>query len=266
MKKARYIAFLFFVSSIILSGDIFANDGSASLTPEGLQFVKAGNVSIEEEELFLSIRQIKVEYIFYNNSNKDFETYVVFPLPDDGPDVIIREGHFFDDFTVFVNDKKVRYKQEIKFVNAESNEYLGRQIRYYWKQKFPAKKKLKIFHSYRPEEGMSWGNFNTNNGLVPTSKEYDTFQDGYKFTYSVGYILKTAKLWKGPIKKFKLTIEKDLNDRIRFILNGEKIIIDQGKSRYQTIISNFIPSNDIDLEWYSNINYRELIDGRKAQP
>lgn len=266
MKIGKFAAFILLMAICIWPRLLLANDGSGAWTPDGLMFVKTDNISIEEENLYISIRQIKVEYKFRNNNNIDFETWVIFPLPSNSSEMIKRDGPFFEDFTVYVDDRKVSYEVEVKRNTDEKNKFWSEEKRYYWKQIFPANKTIKIFHSYRPQEGMYYVTYKTKESWDPVWGKYDNFQEGYSWVYDVGYVLKTAKLWKGPIKKFIFTLDKDLNDSIRFKLNGEQINFTKGKTRYQKVIPNFIPNEDIELEWYSNIDYRELIDGKKGMP
>lgn len=59
-----------------------ANDGTAELATGGLVFVKNNDVEMLSEDLFISTKQIRVNYRFLNKSNKDISAYVAFPLPD----------------------------------------------------------------------------------------------------------------------------------------------------------------------------------------
>jgi hypothetical protein len=264
MKIIKFACLVLIIAICIWPRLLLANDGSAAWTPDGLMFVKTDNISIEEENLYISMRQIRVEYKFKNNSNKNIETWVIFPLPSNSSETIKRKGSFFEDFTVYVDDRKVSYKVEVKRETYKKDNIWSEEKRYYWKQIFPANKTIKIFHSYRPQEGMYYVTYKTKDSWDPTWGKYDNFQEGYSWIYDVGYVLKTAKLWQGPIKRFIFTLDKDINDSIRFKLNGEQIKFSKGQARYQKVITNFVPNEDIQLEWYSNIDYRELIDGKKS--
>lgn len=63
-----------------------ANDTSAVLTTGGLEFVSHGEIAMESEELFISREEIRVTYRFRNNSDKDQDVLVAFPMPDIVPD------------------------------------------------------------------------------------------------------------------------------------------------------------------------------------
>lgn len=63
------------------SSTAFANDSSASLGTGGLSLAYNSHIEMHEEELYLSVREIRVRYRFFNKSREDIETLVAFPLP-----------------------------------------------------------------------------------------------------------------------------------------------------------------------------------------
>lgn len=76
----RFIALT--VAAGILVGPSFANDTSVQLTTNGLNFVTNDHISMESEELYISVDEIRVKYVFRNNSDEDIEQLVAFPMPD----------------------------------------------------------------------------------------------------------------------------------------------------------------------------------------
>jgi hypothetical protein len=58
-----------------------ANDSSASLEIGGLRLTYNPDIELREEDLFLSTREIRVAYKFFNKSNSDVHTVVAIPLP-----------------------------------------------------------------------------------------------------------------------------------------------------------------------------------------
>ncbi|HWA22665.1 MAG TPA: DUF4424 domain-containing protein [Caulobacterales bacterium] len=58
-----------------------ANDTSAALGAGGLTFERNEDVAIVSEDLFVSMDQIRVRYVFRNRSAKPVTTIVAFPLP-----------------------------------------------------------------------------------------------------------------------------------------------------------------------------------------
>lgn len=73
-----------FASLAILAAasQALANDTMAELKTGGLHFVQSAAVSMEKEDLFISPREIRVAYVFRNNSDKDVTSLVAFPMPD----------------------------------------------------------------------------------------------------------------------------------------------------------------------------------------
>lgn len=67
--------------SLALNSDVRANDSSASLDLGGLQLTFNPDIEMQEEQLFLSSREVRVAYKFFNKSKKDIQTLVAFPLP-----------------------------------------------------------------------------------------------------------------------------------------------------------------------------------------
>ncbi len=59
-----------------------ANDSLAEMNTGGLVFVYSPNVEMVSEELYVSTKEIRVDYIFRNNSEKDIRSIVAFPMPD----------------------------------------------------------------------------------------------------------------------------------------------------------------------------------------
>src|SRR5258708_4337747 len=59
-----------------------ANDTTAELATGGLTFTKSPDIEMRSEDLFISMKEIRVQYRFYNQSKKDVVTRVAFPLPD----------------------------------------------------------------------------------------------------------------------------------------------------------------------------------------
>ena len=105
------------------------------------------------------------------------------------------------------------------------------QTTYYWEQTFPAKAETMIEHRYRPSVGAS---VQTSLGSPDEAKEpwYEEYKDKYCFNADflaaierarkaanskfgapfaeerIDYILKTGANWSGPIKEFRLVIDK----------------------------------------------------------
>ncbi len=77
---------------LALAGPVGANDSSAELSTGGLVLTANGDIEMRSEDLYVSPAQIRVNYVFYNPTDRDVTTLVAFPMPDivvDGPDAII---------------------------------------------------------------------------------------------------------------------------------------------------------------------------------
>ena len=75
-------------ASVLLCGLIFmssaaiADDSSAVLGAGGLVLTKSADIRMAREDLRISPTSVKVRYEFVNDSGKDIDTIVAFPLPD----------------------------------------------------------------------------------------------------------------------------------------------------------------------------------------
>ena len=64
------------------SSPSLANDTSAELAIGGLTFTKNADVSMESEDLTITLDTVTVRYTFLNRSTKPVTLTVAFPLPD----------------------------------------------------------------------------------------------------------------------------------------------------------------------------------------
>lgn len=105
---------IFFISVFAV-----ANDGVGGMNAGGLyiDFNSKTNVVMESEVLEISDSEIKVNYIFKNDSDKAEKHLVVFPLPD--YDCSNDDGKIIEDFTTVVDGDFAKYKTEIKIVNSK---------------------------------------------------------------------------------------------------------------------------------------------------
>jgi hypothetical protein len=59
-----------------------ANDTSAELASGGLVFVANADIEMRSEKLFISAKQVRVTYEFFNKADHDVTVTVAFPLPE----------------------------------------------------------------------------------------------------------------------------------------------------------------------------------------
>jgi hypothetical protein len=81
MKKILAAAFTS-SSVVFLSASAFADDGSAALGAGGIEFTKAADIRMAFEDLNISPDAVRIRYEFLNDSSRDIDTLVAFPLPD----------------------------------------------------------------------------------------------------------------------------------------------------------------------------------------
>lgn len=97
----------------LLSGTALANDTMAELKAGGLIYVQTGEVTMAEEDLYISPDLVRVDYVFRNNGDEDVTSYVAFPMPDitGGPAanfaLVDFESDNFMNFTVAQDGKAI---------------------------------------------------------------------------------------------------------------------------------------------------------------
>lgn len=132
MKK--FIASLALATSL-LAIPASANDSSAAIGLGGLELKQNDAISMDSEDLFLSLDKVTVKYRFTNRSSKDVETLISFPLPAI-PDGIA--GHLGDtsypqwkdlEFKTLVDGKAVPLDyREVVTINGKNVEKRLRQL------------------------------------------------------------------------------------------------------------------------------------------
>jgi hypothetical protein len=61
---------------------VLANDTAAELRTGGLVFVRSDVIEMEEEDLYISMDEIRVDYVFRSRAEEDVHTIVAFPMPE----------------------------------------------------------------------------------------------------------------------------------------------------------------------------------------
>jgi Domain of unknown function (DUF4424) len=123
---------------------------------------------------------------------------------------------------------------------------------YYWQQTFPAHRVVAIDHRYLPSVGGSVPLSTTSLRQYMDKSAYCTDQDFLNSMmppnrmwspHYVGYVLVTGANWAGPIKKFRLVIDKGSPDNLVSFCgrNVRKI----GPTQFEMSASNFTPTSDL---------------------
>jgi hypothetical protein len=152
---------------------------------------------------------------------------------------------------------------------GDSDEFVPQwtvRTKYWWNQKFPAKKTVVVEHSYQPITGQSF--FSTqyqkrtekygtldycfdeptwNTLQARTAKSKDDPDSGhYMLAYQTAYILTTAGNWQGPIGHFHLTLDKQKADNILSLCwDGE--LKKTGDTTFEFTKDSFAPKRDINM-------------------
>jgi len=174
-----------------------------------------------------------------------------------------------------------KWQELLRFGIAEVEEYdvgkgmqkhlaarWGLTTTFYWEQTFAAQKETVIEHRYKPSVG---GSAQTDLGAPYAVKEpwYDDYRRKYciekefyaaidrlrKATKSefgppyselrIDYILKTAANWSGPIKDFRLVIDKGEPDNlVTFCAEGVKKI---GPTQFEVRRTDFVPDGNLSI-------------------
>ena len=77
MRKIVFSA----LASIGLYGAAEANDGFFGLPAGGLTLQQSANIAMQEEDLYISLDEVRVNYVFRNDSNAPVKAQVGFPMP-----------------------------------------------------------------------------------------------------------------------------------------------------------------------------------------
>jgi hypothetical protein len=258
------IWWLLAVAGVLPAGVARANDSAAGLDGGQLVLKQSETIRMESEDLFLSMKEVRVRYEFRNTGSKDLETIVAFPLPpmpskaelDEG----VAESVSYDvasdnplGFACRVDGQAVKTRTERKEVKGKEARDSGTTLTYYWTQKFPAGRTVVVEHTYKP---AMWQSF------APTASPEDTARycidagarkqidaiaraDTAKLYSASGlnYILKTARNWSGPIGDFHLTIDKgDARNAVSLCVDGIK---KTAPTRFELRKKDFVPERDL---------------------
>ena len=150
---------------------------------------------------------------------------------------------------------KARLKR-LGLVNEDGQPLWTVRTKFYWQQRFPPGRETVIEHRYKPSVG----------GTVPVSssqmrqllkdefhRKYCVDEDflrelandnrNYFLEQWVDYILTTGANWSGPIKQFRLVVDKgDPKNLASFCGRNVKQV---GLTQFEMAISEFTPRNDL---------------------
>lgn len=321
MIRASLAAVLLLSSAAIAA----ANDSIGHLSAGGIVLGRTNDIEMRAEDLFVSTKEIRVRYRFFNTSDKDIETLVAFPMPDvhapsdaDNRAIPVDTSLNFMNFRTHVDGRPVNMQVEqrafalgidrtellkglgvplgpfmqdaTKAVQAlpadkqaeliglgvlRSETYdIGQGMKdhvhtnwtlrttYYWNQTFPAKKEIVVEHQYQPSVGASVGTIVGNPGA--DANEMDTYRKRYCMdrefiaaalrAYAAGrplsekrleYILVTGGNWAGPIKDFRLVVDKGApNNLVSLCGSGIRKI---SPTQFELRETNYFPQRNLEV-------------------
>lgn len=67
---------------LLLTAPLYADDSSAALGAGGVVFTNDTPIRMAAEDLYISPKQVRVRFVFANDTDRDVKTLVAFPLPD----------------------------------------------------------------------------------------------------------------------------------------------------------------------------------------
>lgn len=240
-----------------------ANDAAIGLDGGELFFKKQKGVVMKKERLYLSPTEVKVAYEFENITDKKIETKVGFPIKWDencGDKNFDSNSDNPLGFTVRVNGKKKKFKIKKELGDPENCEEESK-ITYYWNQKFPVGKTVKIQHSYNPvyEFGVmemaaggsleDWKKIRSQQlkeDFCASASQVKSIEKKRPRVQILNYILQSANTWEGPIGDFEMVIDKAGSLRIFLCTDLE---LKRGKKKGQFVArkKNFRPQKDLRL-------------------
>lgn len=178
-----------------ISAPAFANDTTAQLGAGGLIIGRSDQIAMESEDLFISTEKVTVDYVFRNNSDKDVETLVAFPMPDiEGSpyanvDIPVDASDNFLGFSVSIDGQEV--KPELQHSAFAVGLDIGKELDANGVPYFPfGDATLKALEKLAPEVAADW----QNRGLI-TLNEYDD-GSGMKSVREPLWQLRSTYWWK----------------------------------------------------------------------
>jgi hypothetical protein len=152
-------------------------------------------------------------------------------------------------------NEKARLKR-LGLVNEDGQPLWTLKTKFYWQQRFPAGRETVIEHHYKPSVGgtVPVGSSQISQWLKDENhRKYCVDADFIRALAKdrrnnfgeerVDYILTTGANWSGPIKQFRLVVDKgDPNNLVSFCGRNVKQV---GPTQFEMKISDFSPKEDI---------------------
>jgi hypothetical protein len=82
IKMKRFCTAASILAASFAAGLASANDSTAMTSAGGLVLTRSAEIDMVSEDLFVSVAQVRVHYVFRNRSPRDVNVTVAFPMPD----------------------------------------------------------------------------------------------------------------------------------------------------------------------------------------
>ncbi|HUO91483.1 MAG TPA: DUF4424 family protein [Rhizomicrobium sp.] len=69
-------------AALLFASEVAADDSSAALGMGGIEFTQSAEIRMTDEDLRISPKDVHIRFVFKNESARDIDTVVAFPLPD----------------------------------------------------------------------------------------------------------------------------------------------------------------------------------------
>lgn len=110
----------------------YANDSVAEIAAGGLEYVRSDKIEMVREDLYISMDEVRVDYVFRNHSEEDISAMVAFPMPDiqndEYGDVGLPFAQYdnFLGFRVYVEGQEIepRLQQRAKVIGVDVTAHL----------------------------------------------------------------------------------------------------------------------------------------------
>ncbi|NLR95241.1 DUF4424 domain-containing protein [Rhizobium sp. P38BS-XIX] len=214
----------------VFAGPAMANDTMAELSTGGLAYVRTGDISMDEEKLFISAEQVRVDYVFENTSDKDVESVVAFPMPDIKGDIdsMVDAGNVDSDnflgFTVAQDGKPITptLQQRVSVAGIDMTD----ELKAHNIPLLPLSKAAMDAVAKLPVEVLEdW----TARGLI-ADDEYDNDGQGMKHHPTPMWTLHTTYWWR---TKFPASAKISVQHRYKPSVGGTVAITFAGEEDYQ---------------------------------
>jgi hypothetical protein len=298
-----------------------ANGVISEMPAGGLVFKKTDTISIASEELYLSMNEVRVSYLYQSKAPAAQNVTISFPMPpvevDSGPlseflfsaeekgdlrnymkfavtvdgkpvSARLRETALLDgkDVTarlksagvppIFLDKDQETMKRMAQGARdalikeglfekpdaPDPSSYAPRwkyQVLYEWEQSFPPGP-TKVDIRYRPitGDGQDFGDFYFTPEATKLNCVDEAFRNALKRRsaanklgdrLTLGYVVKTARYWSGPIGRFRLVVDKGKAENLVAFcpLSARKI----SETQFEWVTTNFTPERDIDVVFFA---------------